>query len=201
MAPGVAAVCAGNSELYPGGREHCHVPRPDAFERSRILEYGAPCHISTLAVRRDLPVRFPTWTSYAEDILYYLDLLCQTRVAIAERPLVVYRIHAGGQTARPEMSERRDASLRRWLEINRTRVPPDELARLTAALRRREKWSLLSRALTYRKANRPLAALRLYAGVLLRSLFTPSSPHLVRSGFRSLLGAAAETLGVRRHPA
>src|SRR5262249_21639629 len=143
MDPQAGCICSGNTARYPDGREDRHTPRPEFFTRCRIMENGAPCHISTLVVRRDVPVRFPTWTSYAEDLLYYLDLVQHTRVLIAEQPLVVYRLHAGGQTAKPEMREHRDASLRRWLEVNRHQLPNDELARLSAALKRREKTSLL----------------------------------------------------------
>jgi glycosyltransferase involved in cell wall biosynthesis len=201
MGPEVGAVCSGNSASYPDGREDLHFSRPESFERSWIMEHGAPCHISTLLVRRDIPARFPTWTSWSEDIVYYLDLLQHTQVAIAGRALVVYRKHPAAQTAKPEMGMRRDASLRRWLEINQHRVPKAELAGILAAARRREQWSLLRRALAYRRENKPLAALAVYTRVLLRSLFTPSSPQIVCAGLRSFVGAAAETLRVRRHPA
>jgi glycosyltransferase involved in cell wall biosynthesis len=200
MAPEVGAVCSANRARYPDGREPTHMPRPELFRRGCVLEHGAPCHISTLVVRREIPARFPTWTSYAEDLVYYLDLLGQTQVAITDRPLAVYRLHPGGQTARPEMGERRDASLRRWLELNRDHLPKAELAELRAALKRREKRSSLSRALAYRKENRPAAALRVYAGVLLRSLVTPSSPQIVYHGLRGLLGGVAEALRARRRP-
>jgi hypothetical protein len=200
MAPHVAAICSGAIARYPDKGEHSHTPRPELFERSKIMEHGAPCHISTLVIRRGLPVLFPTWTSYAEDLLYYLDLLQHTRVAIAGPPLVVYRIHSGGQTSKPEMGERRDASLRQWLENNQSQVPKDELPRLIRAAKRREKWSLLNRALKLRKENKPTAALLLYANVLLLSLFTPSSTQIVLSGLCSFLGALAETVGARRHP-
>jgi glycosyltransferase involved in cell wall biosynthesis len=201
MAPGVGGICSGNLARYPDGREVYHCSRPEWFDRSWVLEHGAPCHISTLLVRRDEPVRFPTWTSWSEDLVYYLDLLGHTRIAITDRPLVVYLKHAGAQTARREMRERREASLRRWLEINRSQVPKDELARLLPAWKRREKSALLNLALAYRGENRPAPALALYARVLLSSLFTPSSPQIVFRGLRNLLGAMAETLRLRRHPA
>jgi hypothetical protein len=195
------AVCSGTVTRFAHGREEGHVPRPGSFERSSIMEYGAPCHISTLVVRRDLPVRFPTWTSYAEDLIYYLDLLRSTEIAPVLQPLVVYRIHAGGQTSKPEMSERRDASLRKWLELNQERLAGDELAELRAALWRREKWSLLSMALRYRRSDMPRAALPLYVGLLLQSILTPSSRLIVKQGLRGLVGAAAEAVGARTHPA
>jgi glycosyltransferase involved in cell wall biosynthesis len=201
MTPAVGAVCSWNITRYPGGYEDRHPTRPELFEPGRIMEYGAPCHISTLVVRRDIPVLFPAWTSYAEDLVYYLDLRRHTRVAIADQPLVIYRKHPEAQTARPEMAERRDDSLRRWLALNQRNLPGDELAELTRALRRREKWSLLWQALAYRQENKPISAARMYAGVLLGSLFTPSSAQIVTSGLRSFVGAVAESMRVRTHPA
>jgi glycosyltransferase involved in cell wall biosynthesis len=196
----VGAVCSGTIIRHPDGREEIHVPRPEFFQRRRIVEHGAPCHISTFVVRRDLPVTFPTWTAWSEDVIYYLDLLGHTQVAVADGPLVVYRIHPGAQTAKPGTRERQDASFRQWLALNRERMPANELAGLSAALQRREKYSLLSRALLHRRERRPLAALGLYTRVLFRSLFTPSSIPIVHTGARSFLGAVAEAAGVRQHP-
>jgi glycosyltransferase involved in cell wall biosynthesis len=201
MTPSIGAVCSWTIDRYPGGREDQHTTRPEFFERGRIMEHGAPCHISTLVVRRDIPVLFPPWTSYAEDLVYYLDLRRHARVMIADRSLVIYRKHSEAQTAKPEMRERRDDSLRRWLALNQSNLPRDELAELTRALKRREKWSVLSQALVNRRENKPISAARLYAGVLLGSLFTPSSTQIVTFGLRSFVGAVAESLRVRTHPA
>jgi hypothetical protein len=200
MTPQVGAVCSGTVAAYADGRESHHTPRPDFFRRSRIMEHGAPCHISTLVVRRDLPARFPIWTTNAEDLLYYLDLFQLARIAIVPLPLAVYRIHSGGQTANRELGERRDASLWQWLQINQNQLPRAECGQLLCASQRREKWSLLDRALRCRRENRPVAALRLYSRVLFRSLFTPSSPQIVSRGLRNLLGAVAETARIRKHP-
>ncbi len=201
MVAGAGAVCAGNSAIYPDGRDLDYPVRPETLDRGWIMEHGAPCHISTLVVRRDVPARFPVWTKYSEDVVYYLDLLKYTPVAVADHVLAVYRKHSGGQTAKPEMREQQDASLQRWLDDNRDQLSKEESAKLIAAFRRREKWSLLSQALAQRKLGRPATALALYGRVLLRSLLSPSSSQIVRSGCRSFVGAAAETVRVRRQPA
>jgi len=203
MTPQFDAVCTGNVTATPnanGQKDRTYTPRQEFFTRCRIMEHGAPCHISTLTVRRGLSVSFPTWTSDAEDLVYYLDLLQCTKVAIVERPLVVYRIHAGGQTSRPDMSDRRDATLRRWFELNRDKMPHDEVAALSAALQRREKWSLLSRGLARRREHKPVSALTCYTRALVGSLFTPSSLRIVHFGVRGVLGAAVESVGLRKHP-
>jgi hypothetical protein len=98
------------------------------------------------------------------------------------------------------MGEQREASMQRWLEINRSRVPEDELADLVKAAKRRHKRLVLSRALAHRQNNRPLAALNMYARVVFESTFTPSSLEIVSSGLRSMLGAAAESIRLRKHP-
>jgi glycosyltransferase involved in cell wall biosynthesis len=200
MAPEVGAVCSSDLATYPDGRTKLHTPRPAFFKRARILEHGAPCHISSLVVRRNLPVRFPAWTKNAEDIVYYLDLCQWARFAIAPQPLTVYRLHSGGQTANPEMGERRDASLAKWLQLNQDQIPKIELHPLLDASARRQQWSLLHRALRYRQENTPLVALGLYSRVVVRSLFTPSSSQIVRHGLRSILGTVLETVRIRKHP-
>jgi len=201
MAAGVRAICSGNTARFPGGFEPISIPRAEMFSRPVVMEHGAPCHISTLVVRRDLPVTFPTWTKWSEDILYYLDLLGHTPVRIVAQPLVVYRKHAGGQTARPDIRDRQDASLRRWLEINEGRIPATEFAALTAAFRRREKHTSLTRALKFRRDRQPGAAVGLYSRILFRSLYTPSSRQILSFGARGFLGGMAEVLRIRRHPA
>ena len=121
MVAGAGAVCSGNSAIYPDGRDLNYSVGPETLDRGWIMEHGAPCHISTLVVRRGIPARFPVWTKYSEDLVYYLDLLKYTPIAVANQSLAVYRKHSGGQTAKPEMGEQRDASLRRGsttIEVN-----------------------------------------------------------------------------------
>jgi hypothetical protein len=152
-------------------------------------------------VRREASPRFPDWTTAGEDLIYYLELLEHYDVAVVETPLVVYRLHAQGQTARPELAERRDASFRRWFEINRGRLSWSERGRLAAALKRRELWALAHRALALRRGGDPAGGLRLYLWALARAARTPASGRIAGVCFCSGLGAVLESLRVRKHPA
>ncbi len=73
-------------------------PKPESFTVEGILDKGAPCHISTLLVRADVPVRFPAWAHYAEDALYLLELSQLGPVRIIAEPLATYRRHAKSQS-------------------------------------------------------------------------------------------------------
>jgi glycosyltransferase involved in cell wall biosynthesis len=201
MTPAVDAVCATALFCRDGEVESSLVPQPACFDRATILEHWSPCHISTVLVRREIPVRFPAWTSYAEDVVYYLDLLPAVRFAIADGPLVTCRWHADNQSAHRLARARHEATLRRWLEISCSRLTPAEAAELNAALRRREKRHLLSQALKCRREKQPAVAMTFYARLLARSLYTASSPGLVGCGLRGMLGAAVESVGLRSPPA
>src|SRR5262249_2554366 len=85
ITPQLGVICSGNSWLKETGYSQYQgsfVPQKSAFRRSWILEHSAPCHISTILVRRSIPARFPAWTSSAEDVVYYLDLLDNQEIAI-----------------------------------------------------------------------------------------------------------------------
>jgi glycosyltransferase involved in cell wall biosynthesis len=203
IAARVGAVCTANTTVRAGestAAAPIFAPQAAWFRRCRIMVHGAPCHISSLMVRRTNPARFPTWTKYAEDLVYYLDLVGGTEVAIADRPLTIYRLHGGGQTARPEMDEQRSASLNRWFETNRHRLPRSEAAEIARALKRRAKYSLVHRALNCRRNGNPAGGLALYGRAVLHGLVPPSSPAIVLAALRGCLAATTEVLGLRRHP-
>lgn len=164
------------------------------------MEHGAPCHISTLMVRREIPVRFPVWTSFAEDLVYYLDLLGAAKFAVAEQSLVTYRSHAGGQTAKPEMGERRIATLRQWLTTNRPSLTKEDFREVADAFDRREKYGRIMQALRHRLDGRPMKGLAIYMKVLARSLVSPTSSVIVSDGLRGSAGAIAEALRIKGSP-
>jgi glycosyltransferase involved in cell wall biosynthesis len=195
MKPGVIALCAGNESFHcdrPETATIIHTPKAGFFRREWILIHGAPCHISTLVVRADLPLRFPTWTSYAEDLYYYLDLVGLGPVAITEKSLLIYRMHGAGQTMKPEMGERRNKTLRQWLDTNEDRLDETERRACMRAWKRREKHVMIQRALDHRRDKQLGSALSLYGRVLTQSMVSPTSLSIVGTSIRSSLGAIAE---------
>lgn len=179
-------------------QEIVYLPRAETFRRAWILEHGGPCHLSTLLVRRGLPARFPDWTLYGEDDVYYLDVCSARRVAIVSASLVRYRLHSDGQSARPEMRARRSESVHRWFELNNTNMQPSERKELAGALRRRRLWTVYNQALTDRLNGRPAAGMLRYSRVLLTSLFRRGARTIAFSSARGFLGALAEFLRLKR---
>lgn len=200
ITPEVDAICCGATAVYPDGRELSVIPQSYFLQRGWIMEHGAPCHISTLMIRRCLPTRFPVWTSFAEDLLFFLDLMGTTSIAIAPLALSIYRIHAGGQTQKPDMAERRNASLTKWLELNKDKLPTSELTALLRAQRRRVKWHGISQALKLRSLRKPRLAIIVYTKVLLSSFYSSTSWKIVYTAARSLLGTFFELFSFCHQP-
>jgi hypothetical protein len=173
------------------------VPNPASFRREWILEHGAPCHISGLMVHRSVTARFPEWTGDAEDVIYYLELVGQAKIKIVPLPLVLYRVHPRGQTSRPDMGERRDATLQKWLQLHLEGTPNTESFSLRRALLRRKKWAMLCQGHSQRQRGLVLKGLLTYSQVLWQSLYSPTSSAIVTSGLRSTLGAIRDSLRLR----
>ncbi|ASV76489.1 Putative glycosyl transferase [Thermogutta terrifontis] len=70
-----------------------------------------PFRISSVVIRKDLPVRFPEWTQDGEDLLFFLDLCLKARIRLVPEFLTGYRVHEEGQSRKPDMLIRRFAAL------------------------------------------------------------------------------------------
>ncbi|MFO0842697.1 MAG: glycosyltransferase family 2 protein [Gemmataceae bacterium] len=204
MSSGCIAICTANENRWQGVApvsRSIHRPKREAFCVGWVLEHGTPCHISSLVVRRDARARFPPWTQFAEDVVYYLELLTEGRgVAIVDCPLSVYRHHASNQTARPEAGEGRYNTIRTWFEENGGRFPASEHRLLRRAIMRLVQHWLLSRAIAFRQSGRSASSIPLYARVFAISLTTASSCRILASATRGLMGAITESLWLRKHP-
>lgn len=90
----------------------------DPAERYRPGRVAAenPFRISSLLVRRELPLRFPDWTQDGEDLIYFLELARTARIVLVPEELTGYRVHAGGQSNAADMLVRRYRALRGYLE-------------------------------------------------------------------------------------
>lgn len=89
------------------------------------LAAATPIMISSLMVRRDLPIRFPEWTRDAEDVVYTFDLALAGRIALVPEPLAGYRVHRSSQSrsqAAPEILWQR--SFEEWASRRADQVPP-----------------------------------------------------------------------------
>jgi len=75
-----------------------------------------PFRISSIIIRKELPVRFPEWTQDGEDLLFFLDLCLKARIRLAAEFLTGYRVHEGGQSRKPDMLIRRFAALAEYFK-------------------------------------------------------------------------------------
>jgi glycosyltransferase involved in cell wall biosynthesis len=94
-----------------------------ASVRSILQGLGQP-FISSLLVRRDLPLRFPEWTTAAEDTVYLLNLVALGRLEPVSQVLAYYRQHASSQSHRPGMKIEWIRTLLRWIDTQPSQNRP-----------------------------------------------------------------------------
>jgi glycosyltransferase involved in cell wall biosynthesis len=83
-----------------------------------------PIFISSLMVRRGLPIRFPDWTRWAEDTVYTFDLSLQGPIELVPELLAGYRVHAASQSQRPAVEILWLESYEGWLARRGDSCPP-----------------------------------------------------------------------------
>ncbi|MGQ9606919.1 MAG: glycosyltransferase family 2 protein [Thermogutta sp.] len=115
-----AAVDCVHTNWWYFGRQNgrVDVSTVDPAERYRPGRVAAenPFRISSLLVRRELPLRFPDWTQDGEDLIYFLELARTARIVLLPEELTGYRVHTGGQSNAADMLVRRYRALRVYLE-------------------------------------------------------------------------------------
>jgi len=107
---------------------------PEIRYRVDRVAVSNPFRISSLMVHRSLPVRFPEWTQYAEDLIYFLDVCLLAEIRLVPEFLTGYRVHLGGQSANPNTAILRYQSIEQWMA--RRRADLDE----ATTTRIREGW-------------------------------------------------------------
>jgi glycosyltransferase involved in cell wall biosynthesis len=90
-------------------------PAEARYSVQRICLVGNPCMPSSLLVRRECPVRFPTWTRYAEDAVYILQLTRHGRIELLPEALVGYRVHTKQQSYSSSVVAHWHRTVSRWL--------------------------------------------------------------------------------------
>lgn len=118
---------------------------PEVRYSPRYVARRNPFRISSLVVRRDLPLRFPEWTQDGEDLIYFLELSLRQRIALVPEYLTGYRVHAAGQSSRPDMLVRRFCSLERFVENCPAMTPSDKQAVLSDFLALMAEQAVLAR--------------------------------------------------------
>jgi glycosyltransferase involved in cell wall biosynthesis len=83
---------------------------------------------SSLLIRRTVSARFPSWTRYAEDRIYWLDLVREGQIRLVEEPLTGWRKHSSSQTTNGEAELRTYETIDTWLRGNEGKFGRRELA-------------------------------------------------------------------------
>jgi glycosyltransferase involved in cell wall biosynthesis len=108
--------------------------------------FGSP---SSLIVRREISPRFPTWTRYAEDLVFCLDLVRCGEIRLITEPLTGYRKHRTSQSANRSIAVHWHATIERWLKLNKPYLSEQQCSRI------HENWMLELSHLAWRlKAER-----------------------------------------------
>lgn len=107
-------------EVFGATSSKSNIRRTPAEERYRT-EFVAVTNpfygpSSSLLVRRSLPVRFPTWTRFAEDLVYCLELIQLGEVTLVPEHLTLYRRHSRSQSADCKARVHWHNSVEAWME-------------------------------------------------------------------------------------
>ncbi len=89
-------------------------------------QFVGPC--STMMVRRTVPVRFPQWTQWGEDLIYQFDILDQGEMWYVPQPLAGLRQHSKKQTSNVLAPLFHCRSVAEWLERRKGSIPRKERA-------------------------------------------------------------------------
>lgn len=92
------------------------------FTIDHVLRYGPPCSVITLLVSSNIKARFPAWTKYAEDSLYFIELLGETSINIINEDLARYRKHDSNQSLKADIELEWINSLFNWIKINKDKL-------------------------------------------------------------------------------
>ena len=121
--PGVT--CVHTNFFYFGtaeGRNDVSKVPPRTRYRVEYVAASNPFRISSLMVHRSLPIRFPEWTQWAEDLIYFLDLSLEADIRLAQEYLTGYRVHPGGQSANPQTAVLRYRAIEQWMDQRSDRL-------------------------------------------------------------------------------
>ncbi len=143
-APGVVCV---HTEWYYFGQinrtvRYARVPEEDRYALWRLLLGRVHLNMSSVLVPRSLPARFPVWTRYAEDSLYFAEVRRFGGMVLIPEPLTAYRAHAVRQSTSSGVQAKRFYATSRWFRENRAGLDPD----LAATLREEMLSSAVERA-------------------------------------------------------
>ena len=129
-----------------GGRDEvsriADFPPHERYTFERLFKGGFDFGMSGVMVAGSLPVRFPTWTQYAEDTIYFVEVTASGRTVLVPEPLTGKRFHPASQIARPGIYALWYRTYETWLQHNEDRLD----AKVVSSIRRHMKEKVLADA-------------------------------------------------------
>ena len=115
--PGVSCI---HTNFRPFGtnnhvRDVSQIPAGKRYALERLFLGRSPIRPSTLMVPRSLPARFPTWTQFAEDTIYFVEVCRLGRVVLVKDFLTAVRCHSASQSAAPDIAAQWHQAFEEWL--------------------------------------------------------------------------------------
>ncbi|MGA2253404.1 MAG: glycosyltransferase family 2 protein [Thermoguttaceae bacterium] len=130
--PDVACI---HSNFLPFGANHhvrdvSKISAAKRYSLERLFLGRSPIRPSTIMVPKSLPVRFPTWTRFAEDTIYFVDVCQLGKVVLVKEFLTAVRYHSASQSAGPGVVAQWHQTFEEWLRRNQDRLDRDRLRSL-----------------------------------------------------------------------
>lgn len=117
------------------------VPHETRYDLSNIVR-NRPIHISSLIVRHSIRSRFPRWTRYNEDKIFYFDLVREGPIRLINELLTGYRHHHDSQSRHPDAALLKYESICRWADYA-TDVPSEQRATVKSIQAEMTTWNAL----------------------------------------------------------
>jgi len=130
--PGVACI---HTNFLPFGanrhvRDVSKIPAAERYALERLFLGRSPIRPSTIMVPKSLTARFPTWTRFAEDTIYFVDVCQLGKVVLLKDFLTKIRYHTASQSAGPAIVAHWHETFEEWLRQNQGRLDDDRLCSL-----------------------------------------------------------------------
>jgi glycosyltransferase involved in cell wall biosynthesis len=130
--PGIACI---HTNFRPFGANHhvrdvSKIPAAKRYTLERLFLGKSPIRPSTLLVPKSLPARFPTWTQFSEDILYFLDVCQLGEIVLLTDFLTEVRYHSASQSAAPGVIAQWHRTYEEWLRRNEKRLDREQVRSL-----------------------------------------------------------------------
>lgn len=151
--------------------------------RVEFMSWNPFVSASSAVVRKDVKARFPTWTKYGEDHIFFLDLLQEGEFQQVDAFLTGHRRHSRNQTAVSGVEARWHQTMLKWLAMHENRLGPATVERIRAGWRHR-----LARAALRAMLHGRVAEARFYFRYLkdVETVLSPLAGYLLHAGARML---------------